>query len=105
MKKKEVKCPAEETLDLIEGRWKVLILWYLFPGIKRFSELRRHLGGITQKILTQQLRQMERDGLIQRKVYAEVPPKVEYSLTPLGKSLRPVVSAMCKWGEKYRKDP
>jgi DNA-binding HxlR family transcriptional regulator len=101
MKKKGEKCPAEDTLDLIEGRWKVLILFHLFPGIKRFSELRRNLSGITQKILTQQLREMERNGLIHRKVYAEVPPKVEYSLTPLGKSLKPVVDAMCKWGEKY----
>jgi DNA-binding HxlR family transcriptional regulator len=88
-------------LELIEGRWKVLILWHLFPNLKRFSELKRHLKGITQKILTQQLRQMERDGLVERKVYAEVPPRVEYSLTPLGNSLRPVVDAMCRWGEKH----
>ena len=101
MKKKLAKCPAEETLEVIEGRWKVLILWHLFAGTMRFSELRRQLSGVTQKILTQQLRQMERDGLVRRKVYAEVPPRVEYSLTALGKSLRPVVDSMCKWGEKH----
>lgn len=91
-------CPAESTVELIGGRWKIIILWYLFQDIKRFSELQRSLHGVTQKVLTQQLRDMERDGLVTRTVYAQVPPKVEYSLTPLGVSLKPVVEAMHRWG-------
>jgi DNA-binding HxlR family transcriptional regulator len=85
-------------VELIGGRWKIVILWYLFQDIKRFSELQRALHGVTQKVLTQQLRDMERDGLVARTVYAQVPPKVEYSLTPLGISLKPVVEAMHQWG-------
>src|SRR5581483_2533983 len=92
------KCPAEVTLAVIGGRWKILILWHLFQKVKRFSELRRDIGGITQKMLTEQLRELERDGVIHRKVYPQVPPKVEYSLTPLGESLKPVVDAMAAWG-------
>ncbi len=92
------KCPAEITLRVIGGRWKILILWHLFQRVKRFSELRRELDGITQKMLTEQLREMERDQIIHREVYAQVPPKVEYSLTPLGESLKPVLDAMCGWG-------
>ncbi|HZO87401.1 MAG TPA: helix-turn-helix domain-containing protein [Chthonomonadaceae bacterium] len=92
------KCPAETTLQVIGGRWKIPILWHLFGGEKRFSELRRALGCVTQKMLTEQLREMERDGIISRKVYPQVPPKVEYSLTPLGESLKPIVDAMCQWG-------
>jgi DNA-binding HxlR family transcriptional regulator len=104
MAKRECKCPADETLELISGRWKVPILWQLFRGTRRFSELRRLLGGACgQKVLTQQLREMERDGLVKRKVYAQVPPKVEYSLTPAGKSLRPVVDAMVKWAAGKRR--
>lgn len=91
-------CPAESTVELIGGRWKIIILWYLFQDIKRFSELQRSLHGVTQKVLTQQLRDMELDGLVTRTVYAQVPPKVEYSLTPLGVSLKPVVEAMHRWG-------
>ena len=90
-------CPAESALAVIGGKWKVLILYQLFDGTRRFSELRRNLPGVTQKMLTQQLREMEADGLLARKVYPQVPPKVEYSLTPLGQSLRPVVNAMCVW--------
>ncbi len=107
------KCPAESTLRVIGGRWKILILWHLFQEVKRFSELRRELEsithqgvahkGITQKMLTEQLREMERDGIIYRKVYPQVPPKVEYSLTPLGESLKPVVDAMCVWGQQRDK--
>jgi len=93
------RCPAEATLDVIAGRWKVLILFHLFPGPKRFSRLKRELAGITQKMLTQQLREMEADRVVRRKVYAQVPPKVEYSLTRMGKSLKPVVAAMCRWGK------
>ena len=93
------RCPAEATLGVIGGRWKVPILWHLLEGTRRFSELRRALGNVTQKMLAQQLRELERDGVVSRKVYAEVPPKVEYSLTPRGRSLRPVVESMCKWGK------
>jgi len=100
MRRKEVRCPAELTLGMIGGRWKIIILWQLIQGEMRFSELFRALGGITQKMLTQQLREMEQDGIVDRKVYPQVPPKVEYSLTPLGKSLKPIVDAMCRWGEK-----
>jgi DNA-binding HxlR family transcriptional regulator len=102
MKRKGQKCPAETTLDVIGGRWKVLIVWQLFRGEMRFSELSRALDGITQKMLTQQLRELEKDGIVYRQVYAQIPPKVEYSLTPLGESLRPVVDAMCEWGMKQR---
>jgi DNA-binding HxlR family transcriptional regulator len=93
------KCPAETTLEVIGGRWKVPILWLLFQGTRRFSELRRSLEGVTQKMLTQQLRELESDGIVNRKVYPQVPPKVEYSLTGEGQSLKPVVEAMCKWGK------
>jgi DNA-binding HxlR family transcriptional regulator len=93
------KCPAETTLEVIGGRWKVPILWFLFQGTRRFSELRRSLEGVTQKMLTQQLRELESDGIVNRKVYPQVPPKVEYSLTGEGQSLKPVVEAMCKWGK------
>jgi DNA-binding HxlR family transcriptional regulator len=94
-------CPVEATLKAIGGRWKVLILHELFNGTKRFGELHRGLHGITQKMLTQQLREMEHDGLIHREIYMQVPPKVEYSLTPLGETLRPVLDAMHLWGKKY----
>ena len=98
MQRKHQQCPAEKTLDIIGGRWKVLILWQLYQRERRFSELLRAMTGITQKMLTQQLRELERDGIVHRQVYPQVPPKVEYSLTPLGESLRPVVDAMCEWG-------
>jgi len=94
-------CPVEATLDAIGGRWKVLILHELFNGTRRFGEPHRGLHGITQKMLTQQLREMERDGLIHREVYVQVPPKVEYSLTALGKTLQPVLDSMHFWGKKY----
>jgi DNA-binding HxlR family transcriptional regulator len=87
-------------LAVIGGRWKVLILYHLFDGVKRFSELERALPGVTQKMLTQQLRELERDGVVRRTVYPQVPPKVEYALTPLGETLKPVVKAMCQWGRK-----
>jgi len=94
-------CPAELTAKLIAGRWKIVILWYLFQDVKRFSELRQALAGVTQKVLTQQLREMERDGIVARKIFAQVPPKVEYSVTPLGASLKPVVEAMHQWGAAH----
>jgi DNA-binding HxlR family transcriptional regulator len=101
MAEKRVSCLVETTLSVIGGRWKVLILQQLLEGVKRFNELRRALAGITHKTLTQQLREMEADGIIHRKVYAQIPPKVEYSLTPLGKTLRPVLTAMHNWAERH----
>jgi DNA-binding HxlR family transcriptional regulator len=94
-------CAVETTIKVIGGRWKVLILRELFSGVKRFGELQRSISGVTQKMLTQQLREMEEDGLIQRVVYAQVPPKVEYSLTPTGESLEPVLTAMHDWAIEY----
>ena len=101
METSAVKCPAEFTLAMISGRWKIPIVFHLLSGRKRFSDLARALTGVSQKMLTQQLREMERNGLVMRQVYAQVPPKVEYSLTVLGASLRPVVEAMCHWGETH----
>jgi DNA-binding HxlR family transcriptional regulator len=101
MKAKDTQCPAEFTLAMIGGRWKIPIIFHLLAGRKRFSELARAINGVTQKMLTQQLREMERNGLVVRQVYAQVPPKVEYSLTDLGASLQPVVEAMCDWGEEH----
>ncbi len=100
MKRAEApKCPAETTLDVIGGRWKVPIVWHLFNGTMRFSDLRRALPGMTPKMLTQQLRELEKDGVVRRKVYPQVPPKVEYSLTGRGATLKPVVEAMCRWAK------
>ncbi len=101
--KKNYSCPVEATLGIIGGKWKVLILWYLKDEqIIRFSKLKRLIPGITQKMLTQQLRELEADGLITRKVYAQVPPKVEYSLTKDGESLGPILTLMCEWGIEHR---
>ena len=96
-------CPVETTLTLISDKWKVLILRDLLPGTKRFGELRKSIGHVSQKVLTAQLRQMEQSGLVNRKVYDEVPPKVEYSLTDVGYSLKPILDAMWTWGEEYQK--
>ena len=96
-------CPVETTLTLISDKWKVIILRDLLPGTKRFGELRKSIGHVSQKVLTAQLRQMEQSGLVNRKVYAEVPPKVEYSLTDVGYSLKPILDAMWTWGEEYQK--
>ena len=95
-------CPVETTLTLIGNKWKVLILRDLMPGTKRFGELKKSVGNVSQKVLTAQLRAMEESGLVNRKVFAEVPPKVEYSLTELGQSLKPILDSMCNWGEKYK---
>ena len=95
-------CPVETTLTLISDKWKVLILRDLMPGTKRFGELKKSIGTVTQKVLTAQLRQMEASGLLTRTVYAEVPPRVEYTLTDLGRSLRPVLDAMEAWGKAYQ---
>ena len=94
-------CAVETTISIIGGRWKVLILRELLSGVKRFNALHRALHGITQKMLTQQLREMEADGIVHREVYLQVPPKVEYSLTELGQSLEPILAAMYEWGIKY----
>ena len=96
-------CPVETTLTLIIDKWKVLILRDLLPGTKRFGELKKSIGHVSQKVLTAQLRQMEQSGLVNRKVYAEVPPKVEYLLTDVGYSLKPILDAMWTWGEEYQK--
>lgn len=95
-------CPVETTLTLISDKWKVLILRDLMPGTRRFGELKRSIGHVTQKVLTAQLREMEASGLLTRKVYAEVPPRVEYTLTDLGYSLKPILDAMWTWGEGYQ---
>ncbi|MGN1084832.1 MAG: winged helix-turn-helix transcriptional regulator [Lachnospiraceae bacterium] len=95
-------CPVETTLALIGDKWKVLILRDLMPGTKRFGELKKSIGSVSQKVLTAQLRDMEESGLVNRKVYAEVPPRVEYSLTELGQSLKPILDAMWNWGEDYK---
>lgn len=97
-------CPVETTLTLISDKWKVLILRDLMPGTKRFGELKKSIGTVTQKVLTAQLRQMEASGLLTRTVYAEVPPRVEYTLTDLGRSLRPVLDAMEAWGKAYQEN-
>jgi DNA-binding HxlR family transcriptional regulator len=96
--KQKSRCPAEVTLKVIGGRWKVIVLYHLFQGVKRFSELRRAIPKVTQKVLTQQLREMERDGIVSRTVYPVVPPRVEYRLTPKGETLKPVIEATCRWG-------
>ena len=95
-------CPVETTLTLISDKWKVLILRDLMNGTMRFGELKKSIGHVTQKVLTSQLRQMEESGLLTRKVYAEVPPRVEYTLTDLGYSLKPILDAMWTWGENYK---
>ena len=95
-------CPVETTLTLIGDKWKVLILRDLLGGARRFGELRRSVGGVSQKVLTAQLREMEDSGLLTRTVFPEVPPHVEYALTELGRSLKPILDAMWNWGEEFK---
>ena len=95
-------CPVETTLSLIGDKWKVLILRDLVGGTKRFGELQKSIGTVSQKVLTAQLRDMEEKGLVSRKVYAEVPPRVEYTLTETGYSLKPILDAMETWGKEYK---
>lgn len=95
-------CPVETTLMLIGDKWKVLILRDLMTGTKRFGELKKSIGSVSQKVMTAQLRDMEANGLVHCQVYAEVPPRVEYSLTELGRSLKPILDAMWTWGEGYK---
>lgn len=94
-------CPVEMTIDLIGGKWKVLILWHLHEGTLRFNEIRKIFPDVTQKMLTQQLRDLEHNGIINRKVYPEVPPKVEYSLTEFGATLMPILKEMNHWGTQF----
>ena len=105
MKKKEElpACPVATTVQLIGSKWKLLILRNLFMRPWRFNELRKDLEGISQKVLTDSLRAMEEDGIITRTVYAEVPPRVEYVLSPLGESMKPILDAMEQWGTEYKK--
>lgn len=95
------ECPTEHTLRVIGGSWKLPLVYFLFQGTRRYSEVQRRLHGISPRMLSKQLRELERDALIQRKVYPEVPPKVEYTLTPLGRSLIPIVEALFQWGEHH----
>jgi DNA-binding HxlR family transcriptional regulator len=101
MPKKTVGCAVETAIEIIGGRWKVLILQELFGGVKRFSELHRALAGVSHRTLTQQLRELEGHGIIRRKIHRQVPPKVEYSLTPVGETLRLVIGVMHDWAEEY----
>jgi DNA-binding HxlR family transcriptional regulator len=100
IKRGDFQCPAQRTLLVIGGRWKVPIIYHLQFGAVRFSELRRRLAPVTPRMLAQQLRELERDGVVSRKVWAQIPPRVDYSLTPMGRSLRPIISAMCRWKAK-----
>lgn len=97
-------CPVEATLSVIGGKWKVVILFHLsHSGTHRFAELRRKIPGVSERMLTQQLRELEHDGVVHREIYPEVPPKVEYSLTAYGETLRPICELMCGWGKKHMK--
>lgn len=101
--KKILDCPVATTINLIGNKWKLLIIRDLLASTRRFGELRKNLEGISQRVLTQNLRELENDGLVKRKVYAEVPPRVEYSLNELGRSLLPIISTMADWGNNYKK--
>lgn len=101
MAKKQIFCPVETTLSLLSGKWKVMIIYYLLKGTVRFNQLQRDLGAITHRTLSKQLKEMEEDGLVTRTDYGEIPPRVEYALSPLGQSLAPVLKAMHKWGEEH----
>jgi DNA-binding HxlR family transcriptional regulator len=93
--------PAERALKVIAGRWKAVVLYHLFDGPKRLSELRRLAPNVSQKVLVQQLREMEEHGLVHREIYRQVPPRVDYSATPLGLSLEPVIMSLCEWGRRH----
>lgn len=103
IQQKTYLCGMELTMDVIGGKWKSVILWHLRNKTLRFSQLKKRLHGITQKMLTQQLRELEEDGLVNRKIYAEVPPRVEYSLTKYGQTIIPVLYTIYKWGINYSK--
>lgn len=97
-----VSCAIEATMNILGGKWKPLILFHLIDDVRRFNELQRLIPHVTREMLTQHLRQLETDGIVHREVYPQVPPKVEYSLTPLGKTLLPLLDAMGTWGERYQ---
>ncbi|MGP1908396.1 winged helix-turn-helix transcriptional regulator [Metabacillus sp. JX24] len=97
-------CPVEATLDVIGGKWKGVILFHLLSGTKRFNEFRRLMPEITQRMLTLQLRELEKDGVVHREIFKEVPPKVEYSLTDFGLTLEPIIHLMRDWGERYNQE-
>jgi DNA-binding HxlR family transcriptional regulator len=101
--KKKVACPVETTIEAIGGRWKVLVIHHLLEGTKRFGELTRLLDGVSARTLTRQLRELADSGIIDRRVHHQIPPKVEYSLTPLGRRLTPILNAMHDWGEEAEK--
>ena len=101
MKQRTYACGLEAALDVIGGKWKTLILWSLHPSPRRFGELRRHVPGISEKMLIQQLREMEADGVVVRTVFEEVPPRVQYSLTPFGISLKEALTPLCEWGATH----
>jgi len=101
VKDKEYSCPIEVSMNLVAGKWKLLIMWHLRNKTRRFGEIQKKIPNVTQKMLTQQLRELETDGLVHREVYAVVPPKVEYSLTAFGKSFEPVLNMMLVWGHEY----
>jgi DNA-binding HxlR family transcriptional regulator len=94
-------CPVEATLDVIGGKWKALILFHLRDGVLRFGQLRRKIPDVSERMLAQQLRELERQGVVHREVYREVPPRVEYWLTDYGKTLRPLTELMCRWGKRH----
>jgi DNA-binding HxlR family transcriptional regulator len=97
----QAHCPVEATLDVIGGKWKVVILFWLKDRTLRFGELRRKIPGVSERVLTQQLRELEADGVVRREVFPQVPPRVEYSLTDYGRTLRPITELMCAWGKEH----
>jgi DNA-binding HxlR family transcriptional regulator len=101
MKKRPELCPVETTARIVGGRWRAAVLEQLFQGAKRFSQLKRAIGGMTQRSLAQQLRELQVAGIIERTVYPDTPPRVVYAITPLGRSLRPLLDAMCDWGKSH----
>jgi DNA-binding HxlR family transcriptional regulator len=96
-------CPMDVTINILSGKWKIGILWHLSRGTIRFNELQRLLANVTQKTLTMQLRELEKYGIIYREVYPESPPRVEYGLTQIGESIKPILSSLCQWGKEYQK--
>ena len=100
-KKEDYPCPIQAVLDVIGGKWKVNILWHIGNEVKRFNQLNREIPAITKKMLTMQLRDLEDNEMVNRKVYAEIPPRVEYSLTEKGRSILPLLDTMCEWGKRY----
>jgi DNA-binding HxlR family transcriptional regulator len=102
VQKRAPERPVEAALSVIGGRWKILVICRLFEGKRRFNEMRRSIAGVSQRMLTQNLRELERDGIVERRVFPESPPRVEYGLTAFGRTLEPVLDQLCEWGEAYR---